>query len=211
MKECINVKSIKHVNVITILDYFTIQNSASATFCLVTPHYQGGDMEALLQKARAERTYIPANVVLLITYQLASGLKAIHDNGIIHRDIKPKNIFLTPQGQSLVIGDFGLARNQSSITSRGSVAGEEDYMSFEMKSQKPYSSLTDMWSFGCVLYDTPALKQCKTYLKDMKSHGSECSTCRSKKHRFKSKINTVTVQMARKSINEDADFRHTLR
>ncbi|KAL0479016.1 hypothetical protein AKO1_007921 [Acrasis kona] len=155
MKECITVQSIQHQNVITILDYFTEHTSTFQRFCLVTPHYQGGDMDALLSRARLQNQNIPAPVVLRIAHQLASGLEVIHAKGIIHRDIKPKNIYLTPEGESLVIGDFGLAKSSNN---KIIIAGEEDYMSFEMKSKKPYSGQTDMWSFGCVLYELMSLK-----------------------------------------------------
>ncbi len=68
------------------------------------PHYTNGDLNALLEQHRREAKYFPENIVKRLAYQLAHGLKIIHESGMIHRDIKPHNLFLTPEGKSLVIG-----------------------------------------------------------------------------------------------------------
>jgi NIMA (never in mitosis gene a)-related kinase len=122
------------------------------------PHYSDGDMENMINRARREKLYIPAATVLRMAYQLANGLKTIHAANLIHRDLKPQNIFLCTEKNSLVIGDFRLVKYATAI-SKTSKAGTEDYMSPEMKSTKQkYTEKSDIWSLGCILYDMMSLK-----------------------------------------------------
>jgi NIMA (never in mitosis gene a)-related kinase len=122
------------------------------------PHYSDGDMELMIGKARREKVYIPAATVLRTAYQIANGLKAIHASNLIHRDLKPQNIFICSEKNSLVVGDFGLVKNASTVN-KSSKAGTDDYMSPEMKSSKQkYTEKSDIWSLGCILYDMMSLK-----------------------------------------------------
>jgi NIMA (never in mitosis gene a)-related kinase len=133
------------------------------------PYYTDGDMNEMIEKSKRENRFVLKEIVLRLAYQLAHGLQVIHENGMVHRDIKPHNIFLSPDGKSLVIGkcvtinayddegDFGLAKSVGSMASKASVVGTEDYMAPEMKKQK-YGSAADIWSLGCVLYELMSLK-----------------------------------------------------
>jgi serine/threonine protein kinase len=68
------------------------------------PYYMDGDLNAMIEKAKQENHFIASDIILRLCYQLAHGLQVIHENGMIHRDIKPHNIYLSPVGKSLVIG-----------------------------------------------------------------------------------------------------------
>ncbi len=112
--------------------------------------------------------------VLDICLQIAKGMEAAHEKGIIHRDLKPANIMITPDG-SVKILDFGLAKgfekaaSQSDVsrpratemrtTETGVILGTTAYMSPEQARGNPVDKRTDIWAFGCVLYECLSGKQ----------------------------------------------------
>jgi len=101
---------------------------------------------------------------LRVCGQIAEALEAAHEKGIMHRDLKPANVKITPEGKVKVL-DFGLAkalRPESSDaaatvsadpTREGSILGTPAYMSPEQARGKPLDKRTDIWAFGCVLYE----------------------------------------------------------
>jgi serine/threonine protein kinase/dienelactone hydrolase len=98
--------------------------------------------------------------ILSISRQIANAVAAAHEKGVIHRDIKPSNIKITPDGRVKVL-DFGLAKASSrqdknqgtTVTQPGRVIGTPAYMSPEQARGKPTDKRSDIWSFGCVLYE----------------------------------------------------------
>src|SRR5262245_13147124 len=117
---------------------------------------------------RINRGAIPVEAVLPIAKQIAVALEEAHDKGIIHRDLKPANIKLTPDGEVKVL-DFGLAKayerepanaalsNSPTLsmaaTNAGLILGTAGYMSPEQARGKKVDRRTDVWAFGCVLYE----------------------------------------------------------
>jgi hypothetical protein len=97
---------------------------------------------------------------LSIALQIAVAVAAAHEHDVIHRDLKPGNIKITPEGKVKVL-DFGLAKavggeamdQQSTVTEPGRVIGTPAYMSPEQARGKPVDKRSDIWSFGCVLYE----------------------------------------------------------
>jgi serine/threonine-protein kinase len=115
---------------------------------------------------RIRRGPIPVDEALPLFKQIAEGLEAAHENGVIHRDLKPANIKITPQGQVKVL-DFGLAKALSGSpqdptesltltqqsTEEGVILGTISYMSPEQARGRAVDKRTDVWAFGCVLYE----------------------------------------------------------
>ena len=113
---------------------------------------------------------IPLDEALPIARQIAEALEAAHEKGIIHRDLKPPNVKVRPDGSVKVL-DFGLAKGFESdtsvptlsslsrtfpspaVTDVGMILGTPAYMSPEQARGKPLDKRTDIWSFGCVLYE----------------------------------------------------------
>ena len=96
------------------------------------------------------RTYLPA-----VAWQIAQGIKELHDLNIIHRDIKPENIFVKKREYySFKIGDFGLCKimKDDQIQDKKSTVGTINYMAPETFFSN-YNESVDIWSFGCLLYE----------------------------------------------------------
>jgi serine/threonine protein kinase len=72
----------------------------------VTPYYTDGDFNDMIEEAKRENRFIEKDFVLRFAYQLARGLKIIHEKNIIHRDIKPHGIYLSVEKHAWVIGLF---------------------------------------------------------------------------------------------------------
>ena len=128
-------------------------------------------LELVEGQTLAERLHkgpLPVDDTLDICRQVAEGLEAAHEKGIIHRDLKPANIKITPEGKVKIL-DFGLAKafheepvaadlSQSpTVTEQmsrpGVILGTAAYMSPEQAKGKPLDKRTDIWAFGCVLFE----------------------------------------------------------
>jgi Tol biopolymer transport system component len=138
---------------------------------------QSGDMSYLVMELVPGETLqdrvkrdgrVPVEEALAIAKQIAEALEAAHEKGIIHRDLKPANVKLTPEGKIKVL-DFGLAKafagdattedmsNSPTLsmaaTMQGVILGTAAYMSPEQARGKLVDKRTDIWAFGCVLYE----------------------------------------------------------
>lgn len=130
---------------------------------LVLEYVPGDTLAQRLDTAR-----LPLKEALDIGRQVADALAAAHEAGVIHRDLKPANIKITPEGKVKVL-DFGLAKALEAARPRGTgaetatispqmtqagvVMGTAAYMSPEQASGKPVDRGTDIWAFGCVMYE----------------------------------------------------------
>jgi dipeptidyl aminopeptidase/acylaminoacyl peptidase len=140
--------------------------------------HRGGGMHFLAMELvtgqdlsqRIRRGALPVDEAIAIARQVAEGLEAAHDSGVIHRDLKPANIQITPDGKVKIL-DFGLAKafeadpgsSQSAVslsptmTAAASVAGvilgTAAYMSPEQARGRPVDRRADIWAFGCVLFE----------------------------------------------------------
>jgi eukaryotic-like serine/threonine-protein kinase len=154
--------SLNHPNIGAI---YGLEQLTSARF-LVLELVEGGTLAS-----RLDRGAVPLEEAIEIARQIALALQAAHDKGIVHRDLKPSNVAFTEAGDVKVL-DFGLAKldgradvsattasltptitSPALMTGVGALLGTAAYMSPEQARGKPADKRSDVWSFGCVLYE----------------------------------------------------------
>ncbi|MCY3001179.1 MAG: serine/threonine-protein kinase, partial [Planctomycetota bacterium] len=159
-REARTLASFNHPNVAQI---FGVEHVDSIYF-LVLELVPGESLEE-----RLKRGPLPLEEALDVARQVAEGLEAAHDAGVIHRDLKPANIRVTPDGRVKVL-DFGLAKtaiesrrgsDTDSVlsTEAGRLLGTPTYMAPEQARGKPIDKRVDIWAFGCVLYECLTAKR----------------------------------------------------
>ncbi len=143
---------VNHEGIANVYDYGEEDGSAFLVMELVP----GEALSSLIERERS----LPVDKVLDIVGQTASALHAAHTAGLVHRDIKPGNLLITPEGR-VKITDFGIARiaDQVPLTATGQVMGTVQYLSPEQASGKPASPATDIYSLGIVAYEALAGKR----------------------------------------------------
>jgi serine/threonine protein kinase len=150
---------LNHPNIASI---YGLEESGGARF-LILELVEGETLADRLQRGR-----IPVEESIALALQIAAALEAAHEKGIIHRDLKPGNIKVTPDGKVKVL-DFGLAKaladdagdaalsNSPTLsmaaTQQGVILGTAAYMSPEQARGRKVDKRTDVWAFGCVLYE----------------------------------------------------------
>ena len=137
---------VNHEGIANVFDYGEEDGSAYLVMELVP----GEPLSTILDR---ERT-LSADRVLDITAQTAAALHAAHQAGLVHRDIKPGNLLITPEGR-VKITDFGIARiaDQVPLTATGQVMGTVQYLSPEQASGQAAAPATDIYSLGIVAYE----------------------------------------------------------
>ncbi len=145
--------SVNHPNVATLHELAEFGDTCGLVMELVS----GETLAATLQHRR-----LPLPEAVRLAVQIAAGLEAAHERGITHRDLKPANIKITTDGVVKVL-DFGLAKTAASgveaatastlMTEQGMVLGTAPYMSPEQARGLPVDRQTDVWAFGCVLFE----------------------------------------------------------
>jgi tetratricopeptide (TPR) repeat protein len=151
-KEALAVGKLNHPNIAMAFDF----GQENGIDYLVTEYIPGINLD---EKIGGQP--LPHKTVLELGIQLASGLEAAHRENVIHRDLKPGNLRLNPDGQ-LKILDFGLAKliepvdekaETANITSKMAITGTMPYMAPEVLRVEPADARTDIWAAGAVLYE----------------------------------------------------------
>ena len=138
--------TVLHPNVIVI---HGVSNDGALPF-LVMPYLRGESLQRRLDRQGP----LPAEEIVRIAQQVASGLAAAHGQGLVHRDIKPANILLEDGVERVTLTDFGLARavDDASMTRSGIIAGTPQYMSPEQARGDNVDARSDLFSLGSVMY-----------------------------------------------------------
>ena len=145
-REAKTAANLNHPNIVQIFDW-GIEDEPY----FVMEYIEGNTLTSIIAKNRT----ISLGDILFIGAQVSSGLHAAHQKGLVHRDIKPGNIMITPDGK-VKVTDFGivsLQNEESDITKTGSILGTASYISPEQAQGKPVYIESDLYSLGTVLYE----------------------------------------------------------
>jgi len=164
--------ALDHSNICTIHD---IQESPEGQLFMVMPYYEGSTLKEIIERGGitqsiriagdssdpcTAKNQLPVTDAVDIALQIGAGLKEAHRKGIVHRDVKPANIFVT-QDNVVKILDFGIAKlahSQTKLTKTGTTMGTAAYMSPEQVMGKEVDRRADIWSLGVLLYEMLAGK-----------------------------------------------------
>ncbi len=142
-------RKITHRNVLRTYDY----GEADGVYFISMEFVRGYTLSELMDEAPARQ--MPARAAVGITRQICRGLQAAHEQGIIHRDIKPQNVLIDAKGEVKLM-DFGVARMAEApeaMTQAGLIVGTPHYMSPEQVQGKQLDARTDVYAMGVLLYE----------------------------------------------------------
>jgi serine/threonine protein kinase len=114
---------------------------------------EDGDLRRVVTDMQVARRLLPEPVVLTWFRQTLDGLRFLHSQGVVHRDLKSSNIFLCEARRRIRIGDFGISRVLESTSFATSVVGTPAYMSPELMRNERYDYHVDMWALGCIMFE----------------------------------------------------------
>lgn len=157
----LRVFSIKVSVLITRLSLTNLRNHfgkliTTDSYSIVMEYADYGDLFQKITRHQKEQTYFKEDEVWSIFIQIVKGLKTLHDVQIFHRDLKSANVFLNKDGTAK-LGDM----NVSKVAKKGLLytqTGTPYYASPEVWRDQPYDSKSDIWSLGCVLYESVTLR-----------------------------------------------------
>lgn len=149
LREARALARVKHPNLVQVYSV-----AADKGFHFFAMEFIEGESLAALIKRQGP---LPLARILSVSGQILSALDAVHSAGITHRDVKSANIMLDKSGRAVLM-DLGLAKDEASkgLTTAGIILGTPEYMSPEQAEGRPATPLSDIYSFGIVLYEMAA-------------------------------------------------------
>jgi beta-lactam-binding protein with PASTA domain len=146
-REAQSAAALSHPNIVSIYDR---GESESGTYYIAMEYLPGGTLKDRI----LQRGALPPRTAAAVALQIAEALRAAHEAGVVHRDIKPHNVLVTESGD-IKVGDFGIARaaTSSTMTKTGSILGTAHYISPEQAMGELVGFPSDLYSLGVVLYE----------------------------------------------------------
>ena len=154
-KEAYLLKSIDDKNIIKYIDSFFYDDS----FYIITEFCSNLDLKSFINEHKKENRLINEQTIWEIIRNLCGGIKAIHNKNMIHRDLKPGNIFIS-DNYKIKIGDFGISKILNETNYAQTFAGTLLYMAPEMINGDKYTNKVDIWALGCIIYELCTLDYC---------------------------------------------------
>jgi predicted Ser/Thr protein kinase len=145
--EARSVARLSHPNIVTVID----RGDDAGRQYIVFEHVDGENLKELVQRSGR----LPVRRAIELALAVADGLAFAHQEGLVHRDVKPQNVLLSREGE-VKVTDFGIARSlevEHGVTQTGTVIGTGEYLAPEQASGKPISPATDVYSLGVVLWE----------------------------------------------------------
>ena len=144
-REALAARRLEHPNITQILDF----GEAGQQLFMAMELLEGSDLKSIIESSAP----LSLAYKLSIMTQVASGMAFVHAQGFVHRDLKPGNIHVKPDGQAKIM-DFGLVRmGDSTMTSTGMVLGSPSYMSPEQIRGEKADARSDVFALGAVFYE----------------------------------------------------------
>src|SRR6476659_4032002 len=147
-REAVTAANLEHPSIVRVFDV----QQAGNLYYIAMRFVHGTTLREILR----DNGPLPLDAIVNIIKPVASALHHAHQNGVIHRDVKPGNILVEPDG-TVLLTDFGIARaadaTQSALTATGQVMGTADYLAPEQISGRPATPHSDIYSLGVVLYE----------------------------------------------------------
>jgi serine/threonine-protein kinase len=146
-REARSVAQLSHPHIVTVID----RGEDGGQQFIVFEFIDGENLKQLIGRIGP----LPVRRAVELALEIADALAFAHDHGLVHRDVKPQNVLLTPDGDAKVT-DFGIARSldvEQGVTQTGTVLGTSNYLSPEQASGQPVTPATDVYSLGVVLFE----------------------------------------------------------
>jgi serine/threonine protein kinase len=146
-REARSVAQLSHPHIVTVID----RGEDGGQQFIVFEFIDGENLKQLIGRIGP----LPVRRAVELALEIADALAFAHDHDLVHRDVKPQNVLLTPDGDAKVT-DFGIARSldvEQGVTQTGTVLGTSNYLSPEQASGQPVTPATDVYSLGVVLFE----------------------------------------------------------
>jgi serine/threonine protein kinase len=146
-REARAVAQMSHPNIVTVID----RGEDDGQQFIVFEYVDGENLKQMVERNGP----LPARRAVELGLEMAEALAFAHEHGLVHRDVKPQNVLLTPDGEAKMT-DFGIARSldvEHGVTQTGTVLGTSNYLSPEQASGKPVTPATDVYSLGVVMFE----------------------------------------------------------
>ncbi|CAD8184192.1 unnamed protein product [Paramecium pentaurelia] len=154
LKEAQLLRTLKHPNIISYYVSFIEQDN----LCIIMEYAEGGDLQKLLKDYKEKRKSLKENTIWQMSRELTQAIQHLHENNIIHRDIKTLNVFLT-KDKHIKLGDLGVSKIfNSEIALDGTRVGTPLYLAPELVQHQPYDYKVDVWALGCIVFQLATLE-----------------------------------------------------